>query len=205
VLKVGLTGGYATGKSFVAQALERLGGHVIYADKLGHQVLLPDGEAYLPVIQAFGREILDQNDLIDRRKLGSVVFPSAELLERLTGIVHPAVFRLEELQLAAFAREDPSGIAVVEAAILIETGRYKRFDRLIVTTCDRETQIARAMRRDGRTREEVLARLEQQLSAEEREKYAHYIVGTGGTKEETLGRVEAIYRELQELAKNQTQ
>jgi dephospho-CoA kinase len=204
VLTVGLTGGYATGKSFVAQTFERLGCHLIYADRLGHDVLLPGGEAYGPTVDAFGADILTAEGTIDRKKLGKLVFGSGELLRRLNAIVHPAVFRLEEQLLARFAAEDPSGIALVEAAILIETGRYKRFSRLIVTVCDLETQIARAMGRDNLTREEVLDRIEKQLAVEEKQRYADYVIDTGGTKDETTARVQMIHGDLCALANTET-
>lgn len=200
MLTVGLTGGYATGKSFVARAFEQLGCHVIYADKLGHDVLLPGGEAYAPAIDAFGREILTPDAIIDRKKLGTLVFGSRELLDRLSAIVHPAVFRLEERLLAQYAVEDPSGIVLIEAAILIETGRYKRFERLIVTWCDLETQIARAIKRDNLSRDDVLARIGKQLPGEEKRRFADYVIDTGGTKEQTMASVEAVHRELRMLA-----
>lgn len=96
MLKVGLTGGYATGKSLVAAELERLGCHLIYADKLGHAVLSPDGAAYHPALEVFGREILGPGGTIDRKKLASIVFGSPRLLEKLTALVHPAVFALKK-------------------------------------------------------------------------------------------------------------
>jgi dephospho-CoA kinase len=204
VLTAGLTGGYATGKSFVAQTFERLGCHLIYADRLGHEVLLPGGEAYAPVVDAFGAGILASDGTIDRKKLGKLVFGSGELLATLTAIVHPAVFRREEQLLGRFAAEDPPGIVLVEAAILIETGRYKRFSRLIVTVCDSETQIARAMHRDCLTREEVRARIAAQLPSEEKRKYADYVIDTGGTKEETTSRVRMVHRELCAQANTET-
>lgn len=205
MLTVGLTGGYATGKSFVAQTFERLGCHVIYADKLGHDVLLPGGDAYEPVIDTFGDGILTSDGAIDRKQLGQLVFASSELLAQLSAIVHPAVFRLEERLLAQYASEDPSGITLIEAAILIETGRYKRFQRLIVTVCDLDTQILRAVKRDKLSRDEVLARLEKQMPAEEKRSYADYVIDTGGTKEQTTARVEAIHHELRALATTKTQ
>jgi dephospho-CoA kinase len=200
MLKVGLTGGYATGKSLVAKELERLGCHLIYADELGHQVLQPDGEAYSGAVETFGREILNADGRIDRKRLGEIVFASPELLQKLSALVHPAVIRLEERLLEEFQRQDPHGIAVVEAAILIETGRYAVFDRVILTSCDEETQIARAMKRDRATREQVLARLGKQLSLDEKQRHAHYVVHTGGPKEETARQVERVYRELKEFA-----
>ena len=196
MLKVGLTGGYASGKSFVARELERLGCHLIYADELGHAVLLPGGEAYAPTVQAFGAGILSADGTIDRKKLAGTVFGSPELLDKLSGFVHPAVFRLEKQLLDGFEAQDPRGIAVIEAAILIETGRYTAFDRLILTACDETTQIARGIKRDHLTREEVLARLQKQMPLDEKKKYAHYIVNTSGPKEQTIHQVECIYAEL---------
>lgn len=199
MLKVGLTGGYASGKSFVASELERHGCHVIYADRLGHAVLEPYGEAYRPTVEAFGTGILGSDGTINRKKLGAVVFHSPELLERLSGFVHPAVFRLEAKMLAEFEQADPGGIAVIEAAILIETGRYKVFDRLILTACSEEIQIARGMHRDGLTREQVLARLSKQMPLAEKRRFADYVVDTGGPKTETIKQVSKIVAELKAL------
>lgn len=202
-MKVGLTGGYATGKSFVAGELERLGCHVIHADLLGHAVLEPGREAYAPTVGAFGAGILSSDGTIDRKKLAAVVFENPELLEKLNGFVHPAVIRLEEELLRNFAREDPRGIAVIEAAILIEIGRHVAFDRLILTACDEETQIARGMKRDHLTREQVLARLARQLPLEEKKKHADYVVDTSGPKEETIREVGKVFEQLKQLAEAQ--
>lgn len=204
MLKVGLTGGYATGKSFVAAELQRLGCKIIYADRLGHRVLQPDGEAYLPTIETFGPEILAPDATIDRKRLGAIVFGSPSLLEKLNGIVHPAVFHLEEKALHEFFREDPNCIAVIEAAILIETGRYRNFDRIILTTCDEEVQIARAVTRDKLQREQVIARLRNQMPAEEKKAYAHYVIDTGMPKEQTTKQVESIYQQLRALQETQS-
>lgn len=200
MLKVGLTGGYATGKSFVAGELARLGCHVIHADRLGHAVLQPGSAAYAPAIEAFGPEIVTTSKEIDRRKLASLVFDRPELLEKLNSFVHPAVIKLEEEMMRNFAAQDPHGIAVIEAAILIEIGRDRIFDRLILTTCDQETQIARGMKRDHLTREEVLARLARQLPLEEKRRHAHYLVDTAGEKQQTVEQVEAIFADLKRLA-----
>lgn len=200
MLKVGLTGGYASGKSFVASHLERLGCHLIYADKLGHQVLEPGGDAYHPTVDVFGCGLLAADGRIDRKKLGSIVFGAPDLLKTLNGIIHPAVFRLEERELADWEAQNPFGIAVVEAAILIETGRYTMFDRLIVTACQQETQIARGMKRDGLSREEVLMRIGRQLPVEEKRQHAHYVIDTDGTEEQTAQQVKQVFTELKRLA-----
>lgn len=197
MLRVGLTGGYATGKSFVAKELERFGCQVIYADRLGHQVLEPQGEAYAPTLAAFGPAILDNEGRIDRKKLASVVFGSPEKLEILNRFVHPAVFRAEERLITDVANRAPDAIVVVEAAILIETGRYKIFDRLLLTTCSPELQMERALARDGITRDQVLQRLARQLPFADKQAFADYIIDTSGTKEATARQVEAIFRSLQ--------
>ena len=204
MLKVGLTGGYATGKTFVACELERLGCHLIFADRLGHAALQPDGAAYAPAVELFGREILLADFTIDRKKLASIVFSSPDLLAKLNAIVHPAVFQQEQQMLAEFEARDPGGIAILEAAILIETGRYAHCDKLIVTTCDQETQIARGMKRDNITREAVLARLSKQLSLEEKKRYADFVIETSGSKENTVRQVQQVFGALQQFAKGGT-
>ena len=200
MLKVGLTGGYATGKSFVAAEFERLGCYLIQADALGHSVLQPGAAAYAPTAELFGPEILLPDSTIDRKKLASIVFDSPELLSRLNAIVHPAVFQLEEQMLADFAARDPHGIVILEAAILIETGRFAHYDKLIVTACDRETQIARGIKRDGTTREAIVARLDKQLSLEEKKRYADFVIDTSGSKEDTVKQVKKIFFVLKQRA-----
>ena len=201
MLTVGLTGGYASGKSFVAAELARLGCFLIYADKLGHEVLMPGGEAFKPAVQIFGSGILSEEGTIDRKKLGNLVFSSPELLKTLTDLVHPAVFRLEADLLDSARGRDPNGIAVIEAAILIETGRYKVFDRLILTACEEATQIARAVARDGISPESAKARIEKQLPLAEKKKYADYVITTDGPKEDTLRQVAIVFQDLQKLAR----
>lgn len=199
MLKVGLTGGYATGKSFVAAALERLGCFLIYADRLGHAALEIDGEAYAPTLELFGPGILRPDGSVDRKLLGARVFASPELLAQLNSFVHPAVFRLEEQMLSGWEVGNPRGIAVIEAAILIETGRHAVFDRLIVTTCSEETQIVRGAKRDHLTRDEVLSRLARQMPSTLKRKYADYVIDTNGSKESTLQQVDVMFRELKQL------
>jgi dephospho-CoA kinase len=199
MLKVGLTGGLATGKSFVAQALQDLGCHIIRADQLGHQVLASTGPAYPDVVREFGPGVLLPNGEIDRRRLAREVFPNPGRLALLNSIVHPRVFELEEQLLAHNARLDPTGISVIEAAILIETGRYKIFDRLIVTVCSEAEQIERAMKRDGLTESEVRARLASQMPLSEKRKFADYVIDTSGNKEHALEETRKVYQQLRSI------
>lgn len=199
MLRVGLTGGLATGKTFVGRALEGHGCHVLRADELGHEALEAGGGAYAGVVAEFGEEVLDGEGRIDRKRLGRMVFGDAERLGRLNALVHPVVIARQEEWLAELERREPGGIGVVEAAILIETGSYKRFAKLVLTVCGREQQVERAMKRDGLTREEVERRLERQMGLEEKRRYADYVIDTSGAKEETLAQVERLYNTLRRL------
>ena len=199
MLKVGLTGGLACGKSFVGEALERMGCFLIRADELGHEVLAPGGEAYESVVREFGQEILTNGGAIDRRALAARVFGHPDRLARLNSLVHPAVFRREEQLASDFAAREPNGIAVVEAAILIETGSYKRFDRLILVTCAEEQQLERAMRREGADEADVRARISRQMPVEEKRKFADFVINTTGDKEDTLRQTFAVYQELRRI------
>jgi len=197
---VGLTGGLACGNSFVGEVLVGWGCQLIEADHLGHEVLRPAGEAYADVVREFGREILNPSGTIDRKRLAAQVFGKPERLARLNELVHPHVIRREQELMDQFARLDPNGITVVEAAILIETGSYTRFDRLILVECDQELQISRALKRDNGDRIEVLARLERQMPVEEKRKFADYVIDTSGSKEETLSRVREVYDSLRRIS-----
>jgi dephospho-CoA kinase len=199
MLRVGLTGGLACGKTFVGEALVDLGCHLIQADELGHQVLLPTGEAYADVVREFGQGILNDDGTIDRKRLAAKVFGKPEHLETLNRLVHPHVFRREHELIEQFARSDARGIVVVEAAILIETGTYRNYDRLILVECEEEQQIERSVKRDHTDRAEVLVRLSRQMPLAEKRKFAHYVIDTSGSKEQTLRRVREVYDALRRI------
>jgi dephospho-CoA kinase len=198
MLTAGLTGGLASGKTFVGKTIAELGATLIQADLLGHEVLLPSGVAYSDVLQQFGPSILSADGSIDRQLLAAQVFSDPERLAQLNAIVHPAVFRREDELIAQAA---PDAIVVVEAAILIETGSYKRFEKLIVVLCTREQQIERAMHRPGAALPDVLARLDRQLPLAEKRKFADYVIDTSGTKEDTLRQTGELYNSLKQFAK----
>lgn len=201
MIRAGLTGGLACGKTFVGRVLQASGCHVIRADDLGHEVLAPTGEAYPAVVEAFGPCILDINGHIDRKQLAGHVFNHPERLEVLNSIVHPAVIRREEQFIRQVEAEDSEAIVVVEAAILIETGSYRRFDCLILVVCTREQQIERAMHRDRCTRADVEARLRRQMPLEEKRKYADYVIDTSGPKESTAEQTRRVYDALRSKRK----
>lgn len=196
MLIVGLTGGMACGKSFVAKELERLGAHVLEADLLGHEVLAPDGEAFAPVVALFGSEILDSAGRISRPALAAKVFSQPAELEKLNAIVHPAVRRLAQRRMAEIAAKDPAAVVVYIAAILFESGGYRDVAKTIVVHCHREQQLARALARPGANQADVIARLDRQMPMEQKIARADYLIDTSGTEEHTLRQTRLVWENL---------
>ena len=199
MLLAGLTGGLASGKSFIGHLLEQFGCTLIRADDLGHEVLAVGGAAYAGVLAEFGDDILKDDGTIDRRRLGALAFGDSARLKRLNELVHPHVFALQEKRIAGVRAADSGAIVVVEAAIMIETGTYTRYDPVILAVCGRETQISRAMKRDGLSREEVEMRLARQMPLAEKIPYAQFVINTDQTKEETAARTREVYESLRAM------
>ena len=196
MIVVGLTGGMACGKSFVAAALAGMGCHVVEADALGHDVLLPGGAAYSGVVGHFGDEILDAQGRIDRARLATLVFSDPVQLAWLNGMVHPAVRALAEQRFHDIAAQDPRAIVIYVAAILVETGSHRDFFRLIAVTCSPAQQFERAMARPGAREDDVRARLARQIPNSQKTGLADYVIDTSGTREETLRQTEIVFEEL---------
>jgi dephospho-CoA kinase len=201
MLRVGLTGGLASGKTFVGKTLAQLGCHVIRNDEMGHAVIQPGAEAYDSIVTEFGKEILNADGMIDRRKLAAIVFHDPERLAALNALVHPPVRVRTQAELEAFEKAHPDGIAIVEAAILVETGSFRDYEKLIVAVCNPEQQIERAMSRDGMTREQVMDRLSRQWPLAEKIRYADFVIDTSGTKESTVSQAQRVYDALVLLEK----
>jgi dephospho-CoA kinase len=199
MLRVGLTGGLASGKSFVGKILADLGCHVIRNDELGHAVMQPGGEAYAGIVREFGTQILNPDGAIDRRKLAALVFRDPARLSVLNALVHPPVRARTRAELETFEKEHPDGIAVVEAAILVETGSFRDYAKLIVAVCSDEQQIERAMARDGMTREEAVDRLSRQMPLAEKIRYADFVIDTSGAKENTIAQTRKVYESLRSM------
>jgi dephospho-CoA kinase len=196
MLKVGLTGSIAVGKSYVVSVLAELGCVTFDADKVAHSVMEPGRPAYEDIVREFGEGVLAPDGSIDRQKLGAVVFADEARRIRLNEIVHPRVIEEQNGLLGEAEARDPGGIAVIDAALMIESGGYNRFHKLIVVHCDRETQIERLMRRNQITREDAERRVAAQMSSEEKLRYADYAIETSGTFEDTRQRVLEVYEEL---------
>lgn len=196
MLKAGLTGSIAVGKSYVLSVLAELGCATFDADKIAHLVMEPERPAYNDVLREFGEGVLAADGSIDRKTLGTIVFADEARRKRLNEIVHPRVIEEQNRLLGDAEARDPNGIAVIDAALMIESGGYKRFDKLIVVYCGREIQIRRLMRRAGIAREAAEQRLAAQMSSEDKLRYADYRINTEGTFEETRRLVIDVHAEL---------
>ncbi len=199
MLRVGLTGGIATGKTTVVAMLRELGCRVLEADKIAHQTIEPGGAAYEEVVREFGRGILTPEGLVDRQKLGAIVFGDPKLLTLLNAIVHPPVLAEQSRQLAAIEKADARSIAVVEAALLIEAGFDKHLDYLVVTWCTPEQQMARLTQSGngrGLTAEQARQRIAAQMPIEEKRRRADEVIDCSGTLDHTRAQVIALFAKL---------
>jgi len=199
VLRIGLTGGVACGKSTIAAMMVKRGAHYLQADALAHQLYAPGAVTYDEVVRHFGPEILNQDGTINRTKLANVVFP--DRIDELNAVVHPEVVKRQNSWMSEVERQDPHGIAVVEAALLIEAGAYKDFDKVIVVTCDVQRKVEHFARRANvpleSARFEVARRSAAQFTDKEKASYADYVIENSGSIEETERQVDKIWKELQ--------
>jgi dephospho-CoA kinase len=200
VLRVGLTGSIAVGKSFVSSVLAGLGCHVLDADETARSAVAPGSEGLRRVVEAFGPEVLGADGALDRARLGRLVFADEAQRRLLNSILHPIIIAAQDEWLMEREREDPAGVAVIDAALMIESGSYKRFDKLIVVHCNPEEQLERLMRRDGLSRDDAERRVAAQMPQAEKMRHADFLIDTSGAREETRARAEEIYQSLRALA-----
>jgi dephospho-CoA kinase len=205
LLKVGLTGGIASGKSVVGEMFVALGARLIQADAIAHQLMQPGEAVYREVVRHFGEEILNPDGSVNRARLAEAAFGAPggnkpSRIQELNQIVHPAVIRRQEEWMEEVGRRDSRAIAVVEAALILEAGSAKRFDRLVVVTCRPEQRIQRWAARLGvdeeTARREVVRRMAAQFPDEEKIKAADYVIDNSGSLDETQKRVREVYGEL---------
>ncbi len=196
MLRVGLTGSIGVGKTFVAGVFAQLGCHVMDADDVARDVVAPGSEALARVVSEFGVGILQSDGTLDRKKLGAIVFGNPEKRQRLNSLLHPYIIHEQDLRLREWESGDPQGIGIVDAALMIESGGSKRFDKLIVVHCRPEIQLARLMARDNFTRDEAEQRIKSQMSQEEKLAFADYAIDTSDGFEVSRTRTEEVYGEL---------
>jgi dephospho-CoA kinase len=194
---IGLTGGIASGKSTVADCFRDLGAIVVEGDLLGHRVYEPGTAGFEKVVNAFGHDIVAEDGTIDRRILGGKVFGAPEEMERLNGVMWPAIRELAEEEFAAIKKQDPDAIIVFEAAVMLEAGWQDMVDEVWVVTTKQETAIERLKSRNGLNREQAMARIESQMSNRQRQELADVKIDNSETEERLRSRVEYHWKRLQ--------
>jgi dephospho-CoA kinase len=203
MLRVGLTGSIAVGKSFVSGVLAELGCHVLDADEVARRVVEPGAEGLRAVVREFGESVLRPDGTLDRARLGSIVFNDDEKRRLLNSILHPLIIAEQDAWLRRKGAEDPRGVGVVDAALMIESGGHERFDRLVVVHCRPEIQLERLMRRNNLAREEAAARIAAQMPQVEKLRYADFAVDTSESFEDTRRQTEEVYASLHRLAESE--
>jgi dephospho-CoA kinase len=208
MLKVGLTGGIAAGKSVVGEMFVALGAHLVQADRIAHSLMQPGEAVYNEVVRHFGRELLNPDGSVNRAKLAEVAFGPASApegkrasrIEELNRIVHPVVIRSQDAWMQEMGRQDPNAVAIVEAALLLEAGVGERFDRLIVVTCSAEQRVARFAARQKidleAARKEVVRRMAAQLPDEEKIRAADHVIDNSGSLDQTREQVRVVWNKL---------
>ena len=193
--RVGLTGGIGSGKTTVGAMFVELGCRLIDSDTITHELLSDDGGVCDAIVRRFGLEVLDPDRKLDRKKLGAIVFSDPERRKILTDILHPVIFVRQQAFLERCAQDDPDLVAIVDAALMVETGNARRFDKLVVVTCTKEQQRERLLAR-GLSTDEISARVRAQMSMSEKAAQADYVIDNSGSLPETLSQVKEVYAKL---------
>ena len=201
MLRVGLTGSIAVGKSFVTSVLGGLGCRTIDADAIAREVVAPGSPGLAAVVAAFGATILTAEGTLDRKRLGEIVFSDESRRKQLNSILHPLIIARQDELLRKWELEEPEGVTIVDAALMIESGGFRRFDKIIVVHCRLEVQLQRVMKRDGLSREAAEKKISSQMSQEEKLKFADYRIDTSAGFEDTRRQTEELYKQLQSIAK----
>lgn len=199
MLKVGLTGGIATGKSYVLSVLRELGCEVMDADQTAREVVAPGQPAFDEIVAHFGNEIIGEDGQLNRPKLGAIIFNNAAEREKLNSIVHPKVFEAQARWMAEIENRKSSAIVIIDAALMIETGSYRRFDKVVVVHCQPEIQLERLMTRNNLTREEATARISSQMPSDEKLKVADFAINTSLGFEDTRQQVVSLFETFRNL------
>jgi len=210
MLKVGLTGGIAAGKSVVGEMFVALGAHLIQADQIAHELMHLGEPVYYEVVSHFGREILNYDGTVNRAKLAELAFGANDpaktsRVKELNRIVHPAVIRRQEQWMDEVGQQDPRAVAIVEAALIFEAGAAERFNRLIVVTCSEEQRAARFAARHkidlDAARKEVTRRMAAQIPDSEKLKAADYVIDNSHSLDQTREQVRRVWQHLSVAAR----
>ena len=201
MLLVGLTGGLASGKTTIAQLFHQCGAQIIDADQLTRHVMYPKRAAWKAIVKVFGDDVLRQDNTVDRLALANVVFRHPAKLKKLTDILYPCVAREQARLTQRFFRENPDVVIIYDAAMLIESGAYRRMDQVIVVMTNQHTQIQRAAQRTGMSKAEAKRRIQYQLPTRQKRLYADHVIDGTLPRNQLRRLVRHLYIEFQEFAK----
>ena len=199
MLTVGLTGSIAVGKSFVCSVFRELGCHILDADQTARDVVAVGTEGLSEIVRQFGGDVLQADGSLDRKKMAGIVFSGEEKRLLVNSIIHPRVFEAQNEWIKNVAAMDPNGIAIIDAALTIESGGYKRFDKLIVVWCESAIQLERLMLRDNLSETDARKRIAAQMPQEEKKRFAQYLIDTSRGFEETREQVVEVFQELSSI------
>jgi len=200
MLIVGLTGGVASGKTAVSQVLKEEGAYIIDADRIARELVQPHKPAWNKLIRAFGKEILQKDGSIHRKKLADKVFSDPKQRKVLNQILHPRIKEEMDRRTKEIGQGDPEAIVVIDAPLLVELGYHLKMDKLIVVTTTQTQQIERLKDRDGAKPEEALRIVSSQMPLEEKVKLADFVIRNEGSLEETKNRAREVFKELKKVA-----
>jgi len=196
MLVVGLTGGIASGKTTVARMLKKMGARIIDADAVSREVMVPQTRCWRQVVKSFGPAVVRTDGTIDRKKLAVDVFKHPEKRMLLNRIVHPCIRKRIREMIRCIGREDPAALVIIDAALLVETGMYKDYDKLVVVAADEEVQLARLMRRNQLSIRDARRRLRAQLPLERKKRVADYVISNQASLHHTRRQTRALLQEL---------
>lgn len=196
MLTVGLTGSIAVGKSFVCSVFSELGCHILDADQTARDVVALGTDGLRQVVAHFGTVVLQSDGSLDRKMMAGIVFSSEEKRLLLNSIIHPRVFEAQNAWIKKVEADDPNGIAIIDAALTIESGGYKRFDKLIVVWCESAIQLQRLMLRDNLMESDARKRVAAQMPQDEKKSFADYLIDTSDGFEESRGQTVNVFRAL---------
>jgi dephospho-CoA kinase len=199
MLIVGLTGGVASGKTAVSRVLREEGAYIIDADQIARELVQPHKPAWNELVRAFGKEILQEDGSIHRRKLADKVFTDPKQRKVLNQILHPRIKEEMDRRTKEIGQKDPEAIVVIDAPLLVELGVYHKVDQLIVVTSTQMQQMERLKERDGRSPEEALRLFSSQMPVEEKVKLADFVIRNEGSLEETKKRANEVFKELKKV------
>ncbi|MFN2502077.1 MAG: dephospho-CoA kinase [Pyrinomonadaceae bacterium] len=200
MLTVGLTGSIAVGKSFVCSVFRELGCHVLDADLTAREVVTPGSDGLAKVVQAFGAEVVTPAGELDRKKLGAVIFADEKKRELLNSILHPLIIEAQDRWISDVRTADPTGVVIVDAALMIESGGYRRFDKLIVVWCDPDIQLQRLRSREDLDETAAKARIALQMPQEEKKRFADYLIDTSAGFDDARKRTIDVFNHMQVIA-----